>query len=242
MEHEELAMKAKPYIDIPNMGTIIPILGMIMKAIPAPQETSSIQASSSGDQLSLADALFTSTQQKVLRLLFGQPDRSFFVTQIMALANAGRGAVQRELHRLDASGLATVQMIGTQKHYQANRNSPLFAELCSIVRKTVGLEVPLRTAVDSLPGTVILAMIYGSVAKRTDTAASDIDLLIVSDDLTLEDVYAALAPAEELLDRRVSPTLYTIREYNQRRDRKNPFLMRVLGGPKIVLTGSIDAA
>jgi len=136
MEHEGLAIEAKPDIDIPNMGTIIPKLGMTMNATPAPRETSSIHASPSADQLSLADALFTSTQQKVLRLLFGQPDRSFFVTQIMALANAGRGAVQRELHRLDASGLATVQMIGTQKHYQANRNSPLFVELCSIVRKT----------------------------------------------------------------------------------------------------------
>ena len=146
MEHEGLATKDKPDIDIPNMGTMIPKLGIIMKATPVHQETNSIHASLSADELSLADALFTSTQQKVLRLLFGQPDRSYFVTQIMALAGAGRGAVQRELHRLEASGLATVQMLGTQKHYQANGNSPLFAELCSIVKKTVGLEEPLRTA------------------------------------------------------------------------------------------------
>jgi predicted nucleotidyltransferase len=132
-------------------------------------------------------------------------------------------------------------MLGTQKHYQANRKSPLFDELCSIVRKTVGLDEPLRTALASLPGKVILAMIYGSVANRTDTSASDVDLLLVSDDLTLEDVYTALAPAEKLLDRHVSPTLYTTREYDRRRDQENPFLMRVLSGPKIILTGSIDA-
>lgn len=212
-----------------------------MKASPASQKASFSHRSPASEQPSLADALFTSTQQKVLGLLFGQPDRSFFVTQIMALVNAGRGAVQRELYRLEVSGLATVQMIGTQKHYQANRNSPLFAELCSIVRKTVGLEEPLRTAVASLPGKVILAMIYGSVANRTDTSASDIDLLLVSDDLTLEDVYTALAPAEKLLDRRLSPTLYTTQEYDRRREQENPFLVRVLCGPKIILTGSTDA-
>ncbi len=70
-----------------------------------------------GQRGSLADALFTSTQQRVLGALFGQPDRSFFVTQIMELAHSGRGAVQRELGRLLQGGLVTVQMIGTQKHF-----------------------------------------------------------------------------------------------------------------------------
>ena len=189
---------------------------------------------------SLADALFTATQQKVLRLLFGQPDRSFFVTQVMELAKSGRGAVQRELQRLESAGLVSVQMHGNQKHYQANSDSPLFDEICGIVQKTVGLEEPLRAAVESLPGAVHLALIYGSVAKRTDTSASDIDILIVADKLTLEEVYAALSPAEDLLDRKVNPTLYTGEDFDRRRARGNAFLNRVLGGPVIILSGSID--
>jgi predicted nucleotidyltransferase len=196
----------------------------------------------SGRRSSLADALFTSTQQRVLGLLFGQPDRSFFVTQIMALANSGRGAVQRELSRLSASGLVTVTRAGNQKHYQANRSSPLFEELCNIVLKTVGLEEPLRAAVDALPGNIRLAMIYGSVAKRTDTSSSDIDLLIVSDDLTLEETYTVLASVEKRLDRRINPSLYTSQEFADRQKSKNVFLMRVLEGPTIILKGSIDAA
>lgn len=212
-------------IDIPNLGSIVPKLGIFMMA---------------NSSNSLAGALFTLTQQKVLGLLFGQPDRSFFVTQIMELARSGRGAVQRELHRLESAGLVSVHMHGNQKHYQANRESPLFEELCGIVRKTVGLEEPLRAAVESLPGTVELALIYGSVAKRADTSASDIDLLIVADNLTLEDVYVALSRAEQLLDRRINPTLYTGKEFNQRRARGHPFLKRVMEGPVIVLSGSIN--
>jgi len=158
----------------------------------------------------------------------------------MGLAKSGRGAVQRELHRLELAGLVSVQMHGNQKHYQANRESPLFDEICGIVRKTVGLEEPLRAAVESLPGTVDLALIYGSVAKRADTSASDVDLLIVADSLTLEAVYTALFPVEQLLDRKVSPTLYTSEEFNRRRTRDNPFLKRVLDGPVIILSGSID--
>lgn len=190
----------------------------------------------------LADALFTSTQQRALALLFGQPDRSFFVTEVIALADSGRGAVQRELGRLAQSGLVTVTKIGNQKHYQANRESPLFEELCSIVKKTVGLQAPVQAALEPLADEIRLALIYGSIAKQSDTAASDIDLLLVSDELTLEKVYAALTPVEKLLARPVNPTLYTSKEFAHRRKTKNPFLTRVLSGPNIVLMGSVDGA
>ena len=186
---------------------------------------------------SLADALFTATQQKVLGVLFGQPDRSFFVTQIMELANAGRGAVQRELERLRQGGLVTVRNVGTQKHFQANPDSPLFDELCGIVQKTVGLAGPIRAALESLPESPRRAFVYGSVAKRTDSSDSDIDLLVVADNTELEQIYAALMPVEQLLARPISLTLYTEEEYDRRQEEGNPFLQRVLDGPIIDLIG-----
>jgi predicted nucleotidyltransferase len=191
---------------------------------------------------SLADALFTATQQRVLALLFGQPDRSFFATELISLARAGSGGVQRELKRLADSGLLVVSRVGNQKHYQANRASPVFDEVCNLVRKTVGLCDPLRNALMSIADRITHAVVYGSVAKRTDTAASDIDLLVVSDELSLEDLYALLAPVEESLARKVNPTLYTSRELERRRSSGNAFLKRVLTGDHIVLIGDDLAA
>ena len=188
----------------------------------------------------LADALFTSTQQRVLALLFGQPDREFFVTEIIGLAGSGRGAVQRELARLAESGLAVVSRVGNRKHYRANRQSPLFDEICSIVRKTIGLEESIRGALEPLAGRLILVLIFGSVARRTDTAMSDIDLLLVSDDLTLEAVYTAMAPVEDRLGRRVNPTLYTSAEFQERRTARTGFLAAILQRPHIVLVGNLD--
>ena len=188
----------------------------------------------------LADALFTSTQQRVLGLLFGQPDRGFFVTEIIALADSGHGAVQRELARLAGSGLAIVSRVGNRKYYRANPDSPLFHEMCRIVRKTVGVEETVRNALESLLDKLSLALLHGSVARRTDTAASDIDLLLVSDRLTLEAVYAALAPAEKLLGRRVNPTLYTPEEFRRRRAAGSGFLTRVLESGHVILSGSLD--
>lgn len=205
---------------------------------PNAPNTSTAQARRS----SLADALFTSTQQRVLAPLFGQPGKSFFVTQIMELANSGRGAVQRELERLLAGGLVNVTMKGTQKHYQANPDSPLFNELCGMIQKTVGLAEPIREALESMKEDVDLALIFGSVAKATDSSSSDIDVLIVAEGITLEAAYAALIPVEEMLVRRISPKLYAPDEFRNRRDEGNAFLERVLDGPVIMLIGSLDGA
>lgn len=186
---------------------------------------------------SLSDALFSGTPRRVLGLLFGQPHRSYFATELIDLVGAGSGAVQRELQRLKASGLVTSSRQGNQKHFKANESAPIFPELRSVVLKTVGLAEPLRVALEPLEQQLKLAVVYGSVAKGTDTALSDIDLLIVADKLILEEVYRALAPVEKSLARRINPTLYTAEEFRQRRSSEESFLSKVLTGDHIVLAG-----
>ena len=192
---------------------------------------------------SLADALFSTIQQRVLAYLFGQPERSFFATELIKLAGGGSGAVQRELARLADSGLVTVSRVGTQKHYQANPKSPIFSELCAIAQKTVGLAEPLREALKPLAKRISAAFVYGSVAKRQDTAASDIDLMVVSGSLTYADLFAALEDASERLGRKVNPTVYSRRELAKRVKQGNAFVTRVLAQPKVwVVGGESDIA
>ncbi|MBU1187590.1 MAG: nucleotidyltransferase domain-containing protein [Gammaproteobacteria bacterium] len=203
----------------------------------------SVEESAQNDSTSavaLADALFTKVQQRVLGLLFGNPERSFYANEIIALAQSGTGAVQRELARLQSSGLVTVQQIGRQKHYQANRASPVFEELRGLVMKTVGLADVLRAALAPLRDRIVAAFVFGSVAKGQDSAASDIDLMVVSDALSYADLFAALEPAVESLGRPVNPTVYTRAELKRRIDEDNAFIGRVLAQNKIWVIGSID--
>lgn len=197
-----------------------------------------VRVSREGTPTSLADALFTTTQQRVLALLFGQPSRSFYASEMIERTGSGSGAVQRELKRLVSSGLVTVKRIGNQRHYQANPSSPVFEELCGLVKKTVALAEPIRESLAPLANRVSLALLYGSVAKGTDTAMSDIDILIVAEDITLEDVYSTLAPLETELDRKINPTLYTPEEFACRKTSSNPFITRVLAGEHLVLIGN----
>jgi hypothetical protein len=110
-------------------------------------------------------------------VLFGQPHRSFYASELIRDAGTGSGAAQRELARLENSGLIVARRIGNQGHYQANTASPLFVELRSIVLKTVGLAEPLRDALKPLASDIRAAFIYGSVAKAAGQAGSDIDFM-----------------------------------------------------------------
>jgi len=157
---------------VPNLGIFIPTMGM-KKGTAAKQAVT--------PALSMADALFSGTQQRVLGLLFGQPARSFYATELITLAGIGSGAVQRELVRLERSGLVTVRAVGNQKHYQANADAPLFSELCGMVLKTMGLADPLREALRPFEKQIDAAFVYGSVAKGRDTASSDVDVMVISD-------------------------------------------------------------
>jgi predicted nucleotidyltransferase len=190
---------------------------------------------------SLADALFSATQQRVLGLLFGQPGRSYYATELISLAGGGSGAVQRELEGLARSGLVTIRAIGNQKHYQANSASPIFAELSAIAEKTFGLAEPLRNALLPLTPKIVAAFIYGSVAKQQDTASSDVDLMIVSDTLEYGDLYKTIEGASARLGRQINPTIYTRKEFAKRVKNDNPFLMRVLSQPQVWLIGDKDA-
>lgn len=197
------------------------------------------KTSNQSQYTSLADALFTKTQQRVLAFLFGQPDRSFFATELIRLTGSGSGAVQRELTRLEQSGLVAVSRVGNQKHFQANSNSPLYDELCGIVRKTVGLAEPLHTALVPLAERIDVAFVYGSVASGQDTASSDIDLMVIGS-VSFEEVVSAVYPCHSMLGREINPSVYSISDFAQKIKEKNAFITQVMEQPKLMILGRED--
>src|SRR5437867_1151641 len=215
---------ADPLCIIPKMGMIIPNMGTKPRSVPG----------------GLADALFSPVQQRVLGLLFGQPQHRFQSAEVIRLARSGTGAVHRFLTRLTEAGLITVTRLGNQKHYQANRRSPVFLELHRLIVKTVGVVEPLRRALAPMARHMRAAFVYGSVAKRTETARSDIDLMVISDTLTYPDVFEAVRTAERVLARPVNPTVLTLAEWRAKRAQATSFAARIARGPLLFVIGSDD--
>src|SRR3981189_1750821 len=129
--------------------------------------------------ISLPNALVSKVQQRVLALIFGQPERSFYASEIIRNVQSGTGAVERELSRLRRSGLVSVERIGNQKHYRANHESPIYRELQGLVLKTVGLVEPLAEALEPYAANINAAFVFGSVAKGTHHEGSDIDIMVI---------------------------------------------------------------
>jgi predicted nucleotidyltransferase len=186
----------------------------------------------------MAGALFSNVQQRLLALIFGHPETSFYWAEIVRTLQSGKGAIDRELARLERSGLVSVERIGNQKHYRANRDSPIFHELHSIVRKTVGLADPLRHSLQPFAERIRAAFVYGSIAKGTDSARSDIDLMVIGDNLTYSDLYSGLEQAEKILARPVNPTFLNLAEWKRKQAEKNSFIEKINSQPKLFIFGS----
>lgn len=233
-------MPEEGVLTIPNMGRNIPNMGRddSMKALKPSSRF--VRKRDELPSLGLAESLFSRVQLRVLALLFGQPERGFQGAELIRLAGSGVGAVHRELTRLVSSGIVSVQPLGRQKIYSANRESPIFRELHGLIIKTVGLSQPLRGALEPFAHRIMYAFIYGSTARGDDHAASDVDLMIIGDELAYPEVLAALLPVEHAIGRNVSVHLLNSDEFERRLQSRDSFVAKVMSQEKLTLLGSLD--
>lgn len=190
--------------------------------------------------MSIATALFSDSQSRVFRWIFGQPGRDFHLSELRRLTGLGSASLQRELNRLADTGLILSERVGNLRRFRANPQSPVYRELIDLTRKTLGAEPMLHDALLPLGKDLQAAWIYGSYAKQTETSESDIDVMLVGRKLSLGKVLELLAPLEAQLARKINPTVYTLAEFAKRRAEPDSFVNRVLAQPTIPLIGEPD--
>lgn len=177
--------------------------------------------------MSIASALFSKSQISLLSWLFGQPERSYHLSELRRLTGLGSASLQRELNRLADAGLVVAQRTGNLRLFKANPLSPVFGELVGLVTKSMGAQPLLREALSRLGPRLHAACIFGSIAKQTDTVQSDIDVLLVGEDLSLAEILELLMPLEARLGRKINPTCYTPAEYQRRRQEADSFVNQI---------------
>ena len=182
-------------------------------------------------------ALFGATRQAVLRLLFGHTGQRFYQRQIIRSCRLGSGTVQRELEQLAGAGILARTVEGRQTYFQANRQCPVFEELHGLIRKTFGVAQVLQGGLAALTGKVRLAFIYGSMATGSETSRSDVDIMVVGEEISMHDVVSSLAEAQRDLGREVNPSVYHTGEFCRKLAQGQHFLSSVVSGPKIFLIG-----
>ena len=190
--------------------------------------------------MSIASALFTTSQLPLFRWIFGHPDRAFHLSELRRLTGLGSASLQRELNRLANAGLIRSERVGNLRRFQANSESPVYNELIGLTRKTIGMEPLLREALLPLMPRLKAGWIYGSVAKQTDTSHSDIDLMLIGENLLLSEILEHLVPLETQLGRKINPTCYAPADFMRRRAEPDSFVSRILSQPILPLIGAPD--
>lgn len=193
--------------------------------------------------MSIASALFTDSQSRIFRWLFGQPGRSYYLSELRRLTGLGSASLQRELNRLAEAGLVNTERVGNLRRFQANPQSAVFNELINLTRKTLGVAPLLQEALVPLLSTLRDAWLFGSVAKQSDTATSDINVMLVGENLLLGRVLELLVPLEAQLGRKINPVCYTSAEFDRRRAEPDSFVNRVFTQPTLnLMEGHLEPA
>ncbi len=189
--------------------------------------------------MSSAQTLFTQPQSKVLKWVFGQPERWYHIQELIRLTSLASASLQREVKRLHVAGLVVEERIGNLRRVKANPASPMFTDLANLVRKTMGVVPAVADALQPLASRLQLALVFGSVAKGTEHAGSDVDVLLVSGNVQLSEALGLLLPLEGQLGRRIEVKLYTPDEFSTRRAEAGSMVKRILSGPVELMFGSL---
>lgn len=185
--------------------------------------------------MSLSAALFPERKSRVFKWLFGMPSRSFHLNELLRLTQLGSASLQQELKSLTEAGVVSAERVGNLRRFRANPQSPVFAELVSLTRKTVGLQWPLAEALAPIRAQLKGAWVYGSVALHSDGAGSDVDVMLVGEHLLLSEVLKCLTPIEAELGRKINPTCYSVQEFEARRNDPSSFVSKVFQKPVLDL-------
>jgi len=180
-----------------------------------------------------------SYRRRVLALLLLHPERALHVREIARLTGTTPGTLNKELVRLHGAGLLERERVGNQVRYAANSSNAIYPELASILRKTVGVADVLADALAPVAASIAAAFVFGSVASGTETAGSDVDVLLIGS-LGFGEAVKLLYPAQTTFGREINPKVFTVAEWRSKLKSKDPFVKDVLAKPKIHLIGNDD--
>jgi uncharacterized protein len=201
------------------MGTIVPIMRTATKSPSA--------------------ILFSKARREVLLVLFGNADQTFYMRQLARLTGLGMGALQRELDALSQAGIIERTIQGRHIFFKANAKSTIFRELKSIVAKTIGIGEVLRKALEPMAGRIRWAFIHGSTVRGQETAASDVDVIVVGD-VTFEEIVSTFHETQEKTGREINPSVYPVEEFLRKIKEGHHFLSAVMRDQKAFLVGEED--
>jgi len=183
--------------------------------------------------------LLKNGQGEILNLMFQNPEQEFYLSEISKMLGKTRGHYKKSFDFLVDSGILKEERKGPLRYFRLNKEHFLYSEIKAIISKTIGLEFQLREMIGSFDE-IDYAFIYGSVAKEDETSGSDIDLVVISDSLDSDKFFDSKLSYQKILNKEISCRVYKKKEFLEKINNQNSFILNILANKKIILKGNIN--
>jgi len=187
----------------------------------------------------LRDLMVSKVRVKLLQTFLSQPKEMFYVRQLVRSVGEEINAVRRELARMEKAGMVKKESRGNRLYYWFDQDYLFWDDLLSLVAKTTGLGAQLIKGKNRL-GRIKFAMISGRLVRNLPPHEGGVDLLIVGEVL-MPELASLVREEEKRLGREINYTAMSREEFAFRKKRRDPFLMGILSGSRVMIIGDEEA-
>ena len=187
----------------------------------------------------LSDLITSQSRIKLLNVLLAEPTGMFHVRELVRRTGDEINAVRRELLFLEKKGVLTREPRANRVYYSLSKNYPFYFDLLRMGSKIIGLgNAVLKNRVKI--GRIKYAMFSGKFARRMEKKSTDVDFIIVGT-IVLPELAILIRDEEKRLGREINYTVMTEEEFSFRKKKRDPFILSVLLGSRVMLYGDEES-
>jgi len=187
----------------------------------------------------LSDLITSQSRIKLLNVLLAKPTEMYHVRELVRRTGDEINAVRRELLFLQKKGILVREPRANRVYYSLSKNYPFYFDLLKMGSKIVGLGAGILKNRAKI-GKIKYAMFSGKFARRMEKKPTDVDMLIVGT-IVLPELAILIRDEEKRLGREINYTVMTEEEFSFRKKKRDPFILSVLSGSRVMLYGDEES-
>lgn len=183
----------------------------------------------------LEDIVISRVRVKLLELFLSHPEKIFHVREMVRQTNEEINAVRRELAHMEKAGMVSKEPRANRLYYSFRHDYPLYFELLELIAKTKGLGLDILKNKAKL-GKIKFAMLSGRFIRSKMVPSENVDLLVVGN-IVLPELAQIVKNEEVRRDKEINYTVMTQDEFEFRKSRRDPFILEILQGSRVMIIG-----
>ncbi|OGG15398.1 hypothetical protein A3D77_07715 [Candidatus Gottesmanbacteria bacterium RIFCSPHIGHO2_02_FULL_39_11] len=183
----------------------------------------------------LHDLIVSRVRVKILELFFSNPETIYHVREIVRRTSEEINAVRRELSHLEKKGIMSKEHRANRLFYSLRKDYSIYYDLLELIVKTTGMGGEIIKNKPKL-GKVKFAMIAGKFARNLKKNANEVDLLLVGK-VVLPEINQIVRAEEVRREKEINYTVMSEEEFEFRKNRRDPFVLEILKGSRIMVIG-----